>query len=282
MGAMANIMVPTAQRALFRLPRQTALNRSILNIVAHEDDDLLFLSPDLLHAIQAGKRVRTIYVTAGDAGSNSTYWQHRQSGEAAAYAQMGNVANSWIQTNADIDSHPISIFTLADRPTVSLAFLHLPDGGHGQGFSSTRNESLQKLWVGSISTIHTVDGSFGYSKSTLIKALIRLMALFQPDLICTQDYVGSYGDGDHSDHHSVAYFVQAAVQHSAMPVSLRGYKGYGIADLPANVIGADLLAKRQVFFTYSSYDSHICSSSSNCTESRYEQLLARQYIVNSR
>ena len=39
-----------------------------LNVVAHEDDDLLFLSPDLLHVIQAGGSVRTIFVTAGDDG----------------------------------------------------------------------------------------------------------------------------------------------------------------------------------------------------------------------
>ena len=32
-----------------------------LNIVAHQDDDLLFLSPDLLHNIQAGRCVRTVY-----------------------------------------------------------------------------------------------------------------------------------------------------------------------------------------------------------------------------
>src|ERR1700749_3509165 len=58
-----------------------------LNIVAHEDDDLLFLSPDLLHAIQGGGKVRTIFVTAGDAGSGTSYWTGRQNGMLAAYAQ---------------------------------------------------------------------------------------------------------------------------------------------------------------------------------------------------
>src|SRR5215475_11483965 len=43
-------------------------NGRSMNIVAHEDDDLLFLSPDLIHDIQSGRCVRTIFVTAGDAG----------------------------------------------------------------------------------------------------------------------------------------------------------------------------------------------------------------------
>src|SRR5207248_398797 len=142
-------------------------------------------------------------------------------------------------------------FTLADQRDISLAFLHLPDGGHnGQGYSSTNYESLQKLWTGAISTIHTVDGSSSYSKATLINTLIRLMVSFQPDQMCTQDYVGYYGDGDHWDHHSVAYFVQDARQDSPIPTFLTGYQDYSIARLPANVTGADLLAKQNAFYTY--------------------------------
>src|SRR5205085_11614279 len=38
-----------------------------MNIVAHQDDDLLFLSPDLLHDVQSARCVRTVFVTAGDA-----------------------------------------------------------------------------------------------------------------------------------------------------------------------------------------------------------------------
>src|SRR6266568_9517618 len=35
-----------------------------MNIVAHEDDDILFLSPRLLHDIDAGRCVRTVFITA--------------------------------------------------------------------------------------------------------------------------------------------------------------------------------------------------------------------------
>src|SRR4051812_7184638 len=53
---------------------------TLLNIVAHEDDDLLFLSPNLLQDIQTDHCVRTIVVTAGDGGAGTTYWEDREAG----------------------------------------------------------------------------------------------------------------------------------------------------------------------------------------------------------
>lgn len=116
-----------------------------LNIVAHEDDDLLFMSPDLLHAIQSGRCVRTIFVTAGDNGENASYWQTREQGPLAAYAQMAGVANAWTQTDAGISGHPIAVFTLTAKPNISLAYMQLPDGNiDGSGFTSTGNAEFAR------------------------------------------------------------------------------------------------------------------------------------------
>src|SRR5438067_3401950 len=35
-------------------------------VVAHEDDDLLFMNPDIAHSIAAGNRVIIVHVTTGD------------------------------------------------------------------------------------------------------------------------------------------------------------------------------------------------------------------------
>ena len=229
-----------------------------LNIVAHEDDDLLFLSPDLLHAIQLGRAVRTIFLTAGDSGAATDYWQSREFGVQAAYAQMCGVANSWTQADAGITDCSIPIFTLTKHPSVSLAFIRLPDGNiNGSGFSSTHYQSLQQLWMDSISTIDTLNGSSSYSKATLISTLTSLMLSFQPDQINTQNYTGTYGDGDHSDHHSVAYFVHAATQQYTSPHSLSGYENYTTSFRRANITGTDLTAKQNAFYAYAHYDSSI-------------------------
>ncbi|KAL4800236.1 hypothetical protein BDV19DRAFT_384595 [Aspergillus venezuelensis] len=65
----------------------------VLNIVAHQDDDLLFLSPDLLHYIQTNHEVRTVFLSAGDSGREASYWQDREEGVRTAYALMSDSPN---------------------------------------------------------------------------------------------------------------------------------------------------------------------------------------------
>src|SRR5690348_16747395 len=91
-------------------------NGASMQFVAHEDDDLLFQSPDILHDVQSGRCVRTVYLTAGDAGNDSSYWSSRESGVEAAYAQMAGVANTWTTTDAGVSGHPIPLLTLNGRP----------------------------------------------------------------------------------------------------------------------------------------------------------------------
>jgi LmbE family N-acetylglucosaminyl deacetylase len=251
-----------------------------LNVVAHEDDDLLFLSPDLLHAIQGGGKVRTIFVTAGDAGSGTSYWTGRQNGMLAAYAQMAGVSNSWTQADAGIAGHPMPLYTLSAASAVSLIFMHLPDGDvDGGGFSSNNDESLQELWQGSISTIHAIDGSSSYTKATLTSTLTAMMSAFGAASVNTQDFVGKFGDGDHSDHHAAAYFAQAAQQAYGGSSVLAGYLDYGTVNKPANVTGADLTAKSNAFYTYAPYDTDQCNTPSACAGSDYPDWLQRQYLV---
>ena len=124
------------------LEAQPALDgkAAVLNFVAHPDDDLLFLSPDLIHAIQAGRNVRTVYLTSGDSGLHASYWQNRESGVRAAYAEMAAVANSWTQSDAGVAGHPIPVFTLANEQNVSLAFMRLPDG-------DVKGSGLRQQWL---------------------------------------------------------------------------------------------------------------------------------------
>ena len=48
-----------------------------LTVVAHEDDDILFVNPDVSRDIAAGRRVVTVFATAGDAGGTTRYWRGR-------------------------------------------------------------------------------------------------------------------------------------------------------------------------------------------------------------
>ncbi|GAB1197734.1 hypothetical protein APSETT444_007037 [Aspergillus pseudonomiae] len=250
-----------------------------LNIVAHQDDDLLFLSPDILHEVQAGRRVRTVFLTAGDAGEVSTgYWEQRQAGSQAAYAQMADVSDIWTQSDAGIDGKNIPAFTLAGNPDISLVFLQLPDGnGVGDGFPSTGSASLQKLWQSEISSIQTVNGSTSYTNDELIDTLASLMSDFSPDRINTQDYTHEYGGGDHSDHYTTAYYVQQAAERYSTTHTLTGYTGYPIQSMAQNVFGDDLQAKQSAFFTYAAHDSKVCHDVASCGDGNEAQWLQRQH-----
>lgn len=259
-----------------------ASRAAVLNFVAHPDDDLLFLSPDLLHTIQAGGNVRTVYVTSGDSGlAASSYWQSRESGVQAAYAEMAGVANSWTQRDAGVAGHPIAVFTLTDRQNVSLAFMRLPDGGvNGSGFASNGYQSLKDIWTGSTATIEAVDRSSSYSRSTLISTLAYFITSFQPEHINTLDYRRSYGDGDHSDHHTVGYLTRSAMAHCNSSVACIGYEGYPVIPLPANVSDTDQKAKQSAFFAYAQNDKQVWDLLAEGTPTPYDSWLVRQYRVN--
>ncbi|KAL5366142.1 hypothetical protein BJX96DRAFT_160441 [Aspergillus floccosus] len=247
-----------------------------LNIVAHEDDDLLFLSPTLLHEVQSGRSIRTIFITAGDAGNDASYWTSRQEGSKAAYAHMSNVDNSWTQSDAGISGFNIPLFTLDNNPDISLAFLQLPDGNNGgEGFGSG---SLQQLWEGSIDSLTSFSGS-SYSKGALVDVLRKMANDFDYDNIRTQDFVHGYGEGDHSDHITTAYFVREAFDNCDVGQPITSYMGYPAESLEVNIDDETLAQKKSAFYTYAGYDRNTCSSDETCSGRSEEAWVQREYVV---
>ena len=267
-----------------------------MNIVAHEDDDLLFLSPDLLHDVRSGGCVRTVIVTAGDASERIAgtadqrrqYWMAREAGSRAAYSLMRGVKNAWKQSHITINGHRVVMFTLTADPKISEVFLRLPDGNpDGSGSVYHHKESLLKLRDGTIQTIHAIDGSATYTKAGLVATVTGLVNRFRPRVIRTQDYVAldaALGN-DHSDHTLTADLAHTASNAYWAPHRLVGYLDYNISVLPANVSGKDLASKSAAFYAYDRYDSQLpCytaalrNKDSSCNP--YTLWLARKYRVS--
>jgi hypothetical protein len=248
-----------------------------MNVVAHQDDDLLFLSPDLIHDFQSGRCVRTVYVTAGVSDNDVTYRELREAGVKAAYAQMAGVANSWTTVDAGIGGHPMPLLTLAGKPTVSLVFMRLPQSEWGNPGGST-NTTLRNLWNGTITQLRAHDGSSTYTRAQVISTLTTLMANFQPDAIRTQDYVGTFGDGDHDDHHAAGLFARQAHLAYTTSHTFTGYQDYETENRPQNVFGADLTAKTNALYTYLNFDEAPCGDPPNCGNNEYTLWLKRQYV----
>ncbi|MBI2588815.1 PIG-L family deacetylase [Candidatus Saccharibacteria bacterium] len=257
---------------------------TIMNIVAHQDDDLLFMNPDLLHEVKTGNCIRTIYITAGDAGSGEFYWLSREQGSESAYSKMLNYSGVWIKRIVKIaDNQFIRVDNPKGNSKVSLIFLRLPDGNtRGQGFKVNNFESLEKLQNGKISVMYTVGHQSFYSYQQLEHAIVALMQTYKPTEIHTQANYISKKFPDHSDHMAVGYLARQAWEQYDIRVPIKFYIGYPIYENPVNVSDQDLQDKQAAFFAYGQFDSGVCDSVASCDKSKtsYGAYLPRQYTVN--
>src|ERR1041384_3187743 len=65
-----------------------------LTIIAHQDDDLLFMQPDLYDAVRRGNGVTNVYVTAGNGRNGFDLAETRYRGLMQAYSAIG-AARDW-------------------------------------------------------------------------------------------------------------------------------------------------------------------------------------------
>ena len=253
-----------------------------MQIVAHEDDDLLFQSPDLVQDVLAGRCVRTVFLTAGDAAKGETYWRGREAGSLAAYAQMAGVADRWSSSDAGLPDHAVRLMTLTDAPQVTVVFMRLPDGNRtGTGMFVHDHQSLMRLWQGYIPTIGAVDGSATYTAASLTSTLSTLLAGFHPTTVRTGDWTIEFRHGDNADHTATALFVRQADRAYGSSHTLLAYGGYPMWTRLPNVTGSDLKAKKNAFLAYAAHDSQICLEPW-CPGDLVSTLrLSRQYVVAS-
>ncbi|BAJ27621.1 MULTISPECIES: PIG-L family deacetylase [Kitasatospora] len=254
---------------------------SIVQIVAHEDDDLLFMNPDVRNSIATGTApVSTIYLTAGEANESDpvAYAGERQLGIRLAYAQMAQVpcgadGDCWGAEELAISGHVVEHFWLqGSSAPVHLFFLDLPDGGDNT--PPVRAQTLRSLWNDPNLVADTLDlvGSASwpqrYDKGDVQAVLGGLLAAVEATLVRVQDpapdqrllsgYTGDMPEHDSPDHITAAWFADAAVAQYAASTSrrvvLEHYRDYNISESPANLSSAETAEKTGIFDTYKAHD----------------------------
>ncbi len=284
---MALFFNSTTPYSLKSIPNPVCRPSTSLDFVAHEDDDLLFMNPDLLHDIQAGNCVRTIYFTAGDAGRDSVYWLSRQKGAETAYDSMLNrVGETWDERIIKLpDGQLATLANPSGNDKVTLLFLHMPDGNlRGGGFTRTDHQSLEKLYTDKINSIETVDNTSSYTSTQLTQTLISIMQTFKPNKIRSLSSNSGTANHDHSDHINVARFTTLAykaylaTKPKIIP-TITYYRGYPIRGLPANISSeADINNKTKAFLAYGAFDGASCHKLMFCyTQAIYGLYLRREY-----
>ncbi|MEJ2852641.1 MULTISPECIES: PIG-L family deacetylase [unclassified Saccharothrix] len=249
-----------------------------LQVVAHHDDDLLFMNPDVREAVRSGRRLMTVFLTAGEAEvpDANGYSASRQAGARAAYARMAGVPDEWDGAAEDLAGGRVGErYTLKAKPQVKLVFLNLPedadpraDGGRG---------ALRRLWkdrAGGVVSVDTLTPTGGkmpkpstYTGNGLIRVLVKLMADFRPTVLRVQD---SHPDPDypqwkpwhdHPDHVMGARFAEEAARaYQRSPnrprLAVIGYRDYNTDQAPVNLPPAQQAEKIDDFAAYQTHDRH--------------------------
>jgi LmbE family N-acetylglucosaminyl deacetylase len=266
------------------LPNSQCSGPAVVNIVAHEDDDLLFMNPDTARAIRQGFCVRTVYLTAGDAGIGTNYWLAREHGSREAYSRMTGEADKWNLQEVTISTNStITIATPENNKRISLLFLRLPDGNlRGQGFNQTGDQSLGALYTRRIDRLYSVDKQASYSNDELAKTLAGILTAYQPSLVRTQSSVNSSAYEDHSDHQTTGKLATEAYRmyekSSQQKSKIAYYIGYPVRDKKANLSHREYAEKADTFLAYAKYDPSVCASLAICAQTpTYYGYLYRQY-----
>ena len=268
-GAMvvAALVVPSAASG-------APCTTTVAQIVAHQDDDLLFMNPDVLTDIAAGSCAVTVFLTAGDDGRDAEYWQGRETGSQVAYNTMLGLAaaTAWQPGTASYAGHTVSTAKSSDGRVTEI-YLRLPDGGmYGEGYTATGRQSMALLWENAIPQISAVGSGGTYTRQGLIDTLSAIVTAHAPSSVRVQD--ARAGQYDHSDHTIGARFALAAVENFTGTVS--SYRGYSAQTEPANVSGAALAAKTAAVQAYAAHDHLLCNEAV-CPSGDAALWTARQY-----
>ncbi len=119
---------PAAQAATpFQLPADCSAG-TLVTVVAHLDDDLLFVNPGISDRLHAGWCIVTVHLIGGANNAKFSYVLTRERGVRQAYARMAGVPDQWTESTVSIAGEPVHRMVLNGAPRVVLLEMRLPGG----------------------------------------------------------------------------------------------------------------------------------------------------------
>jgi LmbE family N-acetylglucosaminyl deacetylase len=223
-------------------------------VVAHQDDWQLFMGDIVAKKVRAGDAATFIYLTAGDDGRDSLYWQTReraalQSTRLVIGANSADSAAVSCSTTEVLD-HFIRKCVIANTESY---FLRLPDGKrNGGGFARHDYQSLRKLREKRVTAINAIDGSTGYRGWGDLIATTNALVGSGPG---TADIVVHASDPsivanphDHFDHRMAGLLVNDLRKKQKW--NAQYYVGYALATRAANRSADQAREKTAIFLAY--------------------------------
>lgn len=242
-------------------------------VVADQDDWQLFMSKNMT-ADCNGNKVVIITLTAGDEGNGANtvggaatpYYLAKEIGAIYSSKFIRDINNNSIAPNntyplptvqtVSINSKNLKKYSYGPAGgsgTVVNYFLRLPDGNsNGAGFASTGNQSLQRLKLGNIANMTSVDAANTYTWSQLTSTIYAIvMAEKGTD---NQVYINTATQNtttnpDHSDHYYSGMAAQEGVL-ANLAVGIREFVMDNSSTLPANLTNEELSDASALFGVY--------------------------------
>ncbi|KAJ3317698.1 hypothetical protein HDV06_001292 [Boothiomyces sp. JEL0866] len=218
-----------------------------LTFVAHQDDDLLFMNPDVASDEQAGYCVWIVYLTAGNIQKYDAmdYSNLRIEGARAAHARASKVPNSWQYEEMQFGGHALATNTL-DKTNTRLVFTFMP-AADGEITYLSKMYSNPKL------VVQPIDGRTAYNRASFVKMLTAIVKYVKPDYIRVQNLQDFDTSVDHIDHLYGAHLANEASK--GYPVY--SYIDYPIDSMPVNVDPYWIEEKTAIYTEYAKFDTEV-------------------------
>ena len=256
-------------------------------VVAHQDDWQLFMGDIVAKKIKAGDAATFIYLTAGDDGRDSLYWQTRERAalESIRLIIIGVKAGDSAAVSCSttqVLNHPIRKCVVANTESY---FLRLPDGKrNGTGFSSHDYQSLRKLRGKKIPAIAAIDGSTGYKGwGDLMATTSMLAGSGTVDIVVhASDPSKAANPHDHFDHRMAGLLVNDL--RKGQRWNTQYYVGYALATRAANRSSDQAREKTAIFLAYDKEMMRVNKAWSAYQEHRafYAECMLRTYARTAR
>jgi LmbE family N-acetylglucosaminyl deacetylase len=252
-------------------------------MIAHQDDWQLFMGDVLTQRLKSGNQGVFVYLTAGDDGRDSTYWQTRERAALRSTRIAAGISPTepLVCSTVPIRDHPIRKCTLGSTESY---FLRLPDGKRdGKGFARYGYRSLRKLRSNPGSEMSAVDASTTYRGWADLMATVSAIADLDSSAVTvhTSDPSIARNPHDHFDHRMAGFLVaDLRKQH---PFSAMYYVGYAVAIRAVNRSTAQTQAKTALLLAYDREMTAVDKTWSAYQEHRafYSQCMQRTYFVRS-
>jgi len=241
----------------------------VFDVVAHHDDDLLFLAPDLLADLaNPNACIRVAFLVASYYGgptrptqeSMLAYMRERELGVREAYRKAaGDTTHDWVFGPYSAGGLDATLWTLGDR--VSIVETRIPDNA-----APEREGQMWSLYADNVPT-DTITGDANPSqrvdRDRLVSFLAGAIEDFGATVVNTEDPTADNQEDNpdarsfHPDHVSTTRLLLTALTEVSVP-SVVYYRDYTAADSPENLDEPTAARKWEIFKEFAVHDMDIC------------------------